>query len=65
MLINPDIIFKLPFFTLATIFPSLVAGSYINVSITTSDSDPMVKVDWSNKRICVPESVPARIVSFK
>ena len=65
LLIKPDITFKLPCFTLATILPSLVAGSYINVSITTSDSDPIVKVDWSNKRICVPESAPASIVSFK
>ena len=37
----------------------------MNVSITTSESDPIVNVDSSNKRICVPESGPAKIVSFK
>ena len=45
LLINPDITFKLPCFTLATIFPSFVAGSKINVSITTSESSPIVNVD--------------------
>ena len=45
LLINPEITFKLPCLTLATIYPSLVAGSKINVSITTSESSPTVKVD--------------------
>ena len=58
LLIKPEIIFKLPFLTLATIFPSFVAGSYIKVSITTSESDPIVNVDWSSSSICVPESIP-------
>ena len=65
LLINPEITFKLPCFTLATIFPSLVSGSYIKVSITTSDSAPIVKVDWSKSNICVPEFSAAKIVSFK
>ena len=59
LLIKPEIIFKLPFLTFATIFPSFVAGSYIKVSITTSESDPIVNVDWSSSNICVPESIPA------
>ena len=59
LLIKPDITFKLPCFTLATIFPSLVAGSNIKVSITTSESSPTVNVDWSNNKICVPEPAPA------
>ena len=65
MLINPEITFKLPCFTLATIFPSFVAGSNIKVSITTSDSSPTVKVDWSNNKIWVPEAAPEIIDSFK
>ena len=54
LLIKPEITFKLPFLTFATIFPSFVAGSYIKVSITTSESDPIVNVDWSRSNICVP-----------
>ena len=65
LLINPEITFKLPCLTLATIFPSFVAGSYIKVSITTSESDPIVNVDWSNRSNWVPDSAPAKIVSFK
>ena len=45
LLIKPEITFKLPFLTVETIFPSLFSGSYINVSITTSESEPMVNVD--------------------
>ena len=45
LLTKPEITFKLPFLTFATIFPSLFFGSYINVSITTAESEPMVKVD--------------------
>ena len=65
LLIKPEITFKLPCLTLATIFPSLVFGSYIKVSITTSESDPIVNVDWSSNNICVPDPAPAKIVSFK
>ena len=59
LLINPEITFKLPSLTVATIFPSLVLGSYINVSIKTSESAPIVNVDWSNNKSCVPDPAPA------
>ena len=59
LLISPEITFKLPCFTLATIFPSFVSGSKTNVSITTSESSPTVKVDWSKSKIWVPEPGPA------
>ena len=65
LLISPEITFKLPCLTLATIFPSFVSGSNTNVSITTSESSPIVKVDWSKSNIWVPAPTPAYIVSFK
>ena len=55
LLISPEITFKLPCLTLATIFPSFVFGSKTNVSITTSESSPTVNVDWSKSKIWVPE----------
>ena len=63
--IKPEITFKLPFLTVEIIFPSLFFGSYINVSITTSESEPIVNVVWSKRSSCVPEFAPDKIVSPK
>ena len=33
--------------------------------MTTSESSPTVKVDWSNNKICVPEFAPEIMVSLR